>query len=101
MLRLATGACYALRKEALPLREALHFWWEPFGTRRGLWASGNEPDNCADLWADIEPALRDEAAWAQAAATPDASYSTWKQDRASDLLTMSSCERIALWGLGL
>jgi len=101
LLRLATGACEALRRDVLVDRQDLRFWWNSFGMRRGLWSAIDEPQNCSDLWSDIDLALQEERNWYAANSAANPSYSQWRTERASDFLVMGQCERISLWGLGL
>lgn len=100
LLRIATGACSQLIKKAGFGNNDLKFWWNPLGEDRGLWEPGNEPDNLKDLWADIEMAVNEIQEWKNDNKT-NASYSHWQRECSLAISVLSSCERIALWGLDL
>jgi hypothetical protein len=100
LLRLATGACEALKNDATLSRGDLSFWWSTVGSRRGFWSPGSEPTNCTDLWSEVEVATQGEQNWGNANWLNNPSYMSWKQARAADLVVLSECERIGLWGLG-
>lgn len=101
LLRVATGLCQDLLRNAGFGRASLRFWWNPLGEDFGLWSPGNEPDPLMDLYSDIEDALRDAGHWAGANAGVPPSMEAWRREQSSTISTLGSCERIALWGLGL
>jgi hypothetical protein len=98
LLRLATGSVAELLNETGIDNNVLSFWLEKTGAEYGLWKNGEIPDDCTDLWADIDAALS------------NVNPITFPSDiTIHDLWTMypyechtfGSCERIALWGMSL
>jgi hypothetical protein len=99
LLRLATGATRDnFRGIAKPDMEKLSFWWNPIGEERGIWDTGNVPNDFQDLWQDIQESLDQIDSWQ---ATGGRSKKDLFNDAAVGVKSLSSCERIALWGLGL
>lgn len=99
LLRIATGAT---RENLDGLTEGtvnhLSFWWGPIGENRGLWEAGTPPSLFADLWSDINVALEQLRVWRhQGGHTRKALF----KDAAEAIRALSSCERVALWSLGL
>lgn len=101
LLRVATGACNRLVRDTGSDREELAFWWRPLGESMGLWEPTFEPQLMTDLWADVEQALDDMSVWQAANGAKQPSFASWWRDRAYSISVLGSCERIALWGLGL
>ncbi len=99
LLRIATGAT---RENIVGLAAAdlenLSFWWGPIGETKGLWEAGAPPTNLLDLWQDIEDSLGQLQAWQNAGGHSKKSLFS---DAATVVRSLSSCERVALWGLGL
>jgi len=98
LLRLATGACARLFQVAGVGSKDLEFWWQPYGAQFGLWEPGSVPTQLTDLWADVADALVDLGGWRASAAKSE--YSFLKEQSAA-LIQLATCERVALWGLGL
>ena len=101
LLRVATGACALLLREAGFGHSELEFWWKSLGEEHGLWEPGNEPDELLDLWADVEIALDEMHEWEVSKSGADVSYAIWRREQAYAISVLGECERIALWGLGL
>lgn len=101
LLRVATGACALLLREAGFGRSELEFWWKNLGEERGLWEPGNEPDELLDLWADVEIALDEMHEWEVSKSGANVSYAIWQREQSYAISVLGECERIALWGLGL
>jgi hypothetical protein len=101
LLRIATGGCGRLLREAQLDRDLLKFWWARLGEERGLFDAHSEPGELIDLWADIENAVREVQIWRESNVGSNPSFSKWRQDRASEMSVLGGCERVALWGLGL
>lgn len=110
LLRIAT-ACVAdtLKRSAID-RSHLAFWWRDFGETRGLWAPGNQPADFNDLWLDIDEEVSTiESLTSNAGSNgfPNYYHEILSHDRSRPpeqrigLPVLGSCERIALWGLGL
>ena len=100
LLRIATAASARLVRNAEYSRDELEFWWSDLGLSRGLWASGSEPASFADLWLDVQDALNDLNSWESAFVTSP-SRADWLQECAPQILKLSQCERVILWGIGL
>ena len=99
LLRIATAASARLVRVAGYSRDDLEFWWSDLGLSRGLWTSGGEPASFADLWLDVRDAIDDLDSW-EAVGNPP-SRAAWLQECARQILTLSQCERVVLWGIGL
>jgi hypothetical protein len=100
LLRLATGACSHLLESAKFGKPELQFWWQSLGEDLGLWNDSTKPDNITDLWADVEAAIGQITTWTESN-KESANYARWQADCATEILVLSGCERIGLWGLGL
>jgi hypothetical protein len=100
MLRVATGACSNLLGNVKFGKTQLEFWWESLAQDLGLWSDATRPDNITDLWADVASAITQLSGWAESNKTT-ANYANWQSECASGISVLGSCERIALWGLGL
>jgi hypothetical protein len=101
LLRVATGACARHLRTAGGGRVLLEFWWKPLGKERGLWQPGDEPNDFAELWDDIETALADARDWETFTPPEDVSFYRWWHEIGRSIQTLGSCERLALWGLDL
>ena len=99
LLRLATGATREnFKRVAETDRETLSFWWKPIGEEKGIWDTGSVPNDFLDLWQDIQESLDRIDNWVVAGGR---SKKNLFNDAAVQVKSLSSCERIALWGLGL
>jgi len=101
LLRIATGSCSQLIRQAGFTRSDLEFWWKPLGEALGLWGSGEEPSELTDLWADVQTALQETEAWESANRGGTTSFAKLRRQLPTPLLILAGCERIALWGLGV
>lgn len=101
LLRVATGMCLSLLQSANIVLADLSFWWRPLAETRGLWTPGEEPDLVTDLWEDIEAIIVDMASWETSQVGTVPSYRQWRNDQPRTVTSMSDCELIAFWGLGL
>ena len=79
----------------------LGFWWSRMGEDRCLWGQGEAPQDFSDLWADVEEALYDMEEWQAKPENQTPSYSMLWRDAPGPAACLGSCERMALWGLGL
>lgn len=99
LLRLATGAA---RNNLKTLGTAdvdnLSFWWNPIGESKGLWEPGVPPAQFSDLWQDIDDSLDQLQTWRDAGGQ---SKKELFNGAARDIRSLSSCERVGLWSLGL
>jgi hypothetical protein len=101
LLRVATAANSRLMREAQVSSADVEFWWSAMGEERGLWMKTKRPTNLADLWADVDAAVKNMTEWMTKTAQADRGFVQWRQDRSYDISVLGSCERIALWGLEL
>jgi hypothetical protein len=99
LLRVATGAV-RLNLKNLPSQDVslLAFWWRSIGETRGLWEGSTPPTQFTDLWIDIDSALSTLQSWRSAGGTTKKALLANAPDA---VRTLSSCERVAMWGLGL
>ncbi len=99
LLRVATGAARNILK-GLGAHDVRHlsFWWRPIGETRGLWEIGAPPPQFTDLWRDVEFSLDRLQAWRDSGGTSKRGLFSSVPEVVHSL---SSCERVALWGLGL
>ena len=56
LLRVANAVCAQRLNQSRITRTDLEFWWNTVGLEYGLWANGDEPEDFADLWGDVEDA---------------------------------------------
>ncbi len=91
LLRLATGAGMKLIEDAHITKEDLKFWWGPLGDNYGLWESGQE-DPISDMWTEVEAALENMSSGSSSVRD----HFEWRSNFATELLTLSGCERIPL-----
>jgi hypothetical protein len=101
ILRIASGACARLIRTVGFESADLRFWWSPLGIERGLWAPGAEPGSFSELWVDVRDALTGLNEWQEENKAGRPSYASWLRECANEFIPLTSCERIALWGLGL
>src|SRR6266851_509616 len=99
LLRVATGAV-RLNLKNLPSQDVslLAFWWKSVGEARGLWEGSTPPTQFTDLWLDIDSALATLQSWRSAGGAAKKALLAKAPDA---VRTLSSCERVAMWGLGL
>jgi len=101
LLRVATGACELLFKEARIGRQDLEFWWQPIGENHGLWEPRFEPEEMELLWTDVRDAILQTRAWEQENTSSVISSATYLKAQAYKTSILGQCERVALWGFGL
>lgn len=63
LLRLATGVSRRMLDRAGVAPSDYMFWWSSLASARGLAASLTDPDELADIWADIEASIQDLVGW--------------------------------------
>ncbi len=101
LLRLASGACARFLGVSGVSMQDLEFWWSEWGSHMGLWESGQFIPSFADLWLDVEIAMDDLENGSAGTSGSQPSRKNWLLSNAESLAILGSCERIALWGLGL
>lgn len=99
LLRVASGCCARLLVNSGIAHGDISYWWVPWGEDRGLWRPGGMPWPLTALWEDIADSLDDLEDSTRADPEVASSYSAFLDACASPVLTLSSCERIALWSL--
>ena len=107
LLRIATGSSYDHLSEIDDKNGGdtsnlalLQFWWKPMGVARAILPHDNYESEISDLWLDIEEAIlsiNDHLKNDKSAVRP---YELFR-DTASPLHTLTTTERICLWGIGL
>lgn len=101
LLRVATAANSRLMQESHVSSADVKFWWSAIGQERGLWQKTKQPTDLADLWADIDVAVKNVKDWKARTLPADREFVRWRQESSYDISVLGSCERIALWGLEL
>jgi hypothetical protein len=99
LLRVASGATVQLFKAAGIDGNKVGFWWEEVGTSRGFWEGSFPFTELVDLWADVDPALKNLRAFASTVSANDQSFFKVGTALGSNLPALGSCERIGLWSL--
>lgn len=98
LLRIATAATRNMFTDAGLSFEALSFWWQGIGVRRGLWEGFRSVDELVDLWADLVEELELVGQWAEVA-DEGASYHSFVLACAASLPKLGNTELPGLWGL--
>jgi len=98
--RVSTGICSKLLNDVNFDIGNLHFWLEYQGLKNGLWNGNSIFPDLLDLWKDIEDAITDVETWEKHNEGNNFSLKEIKNNLSNDILTLSECERINLWGLG-
>ena len=94
LLRLATACAHDLLAEFADPSAVTQHWWKSRHVRRGLWKVGHTLDSFSDLWDDANDALD------TLVQEPDevSTFGLRSPDYASSVATLSTAERIFLWG---
>ena len=99
LLRVATGSLSDLFSGgSIELHTDLNFWWASDSVRRCLWALDRQPDSFIDLWGDVDDALEITQQWVKDTDRPECYYSFWERNP-YEAMTLTTSERIFLWGL--
>lgn len=98
LLRVASGSNSELIRGAGLSAKTLSFWWKQLGRARGLWPSDQELP-LADLWADIRPLLNDIQTFEDTHPIANRTFFVAARELGLSYSTLSSCERVGLWGL--
>lgn len=97
MLRLATGAVRDLQQHAGVSPHDVRLWADEVGLNHGLWPEDDRPSPIETLWGDVDVALDDLV---DAATSPGRSeLAHLHVDAGAALLTLSTFERVAVWGM--
>jgi hypothetical protein len=99
LLRIATGICSKSLREAGYDGESSALWTNLICQERALHLEPTPISSVDDLWLDVDVALEDFIGEPEIGLR----FAQWcRQPRHTDAaVTLSSCERIALWGMGL
>lgn len=96
LLRLATGLACEFMKETDIKFEMLKFWWSRRGWEIGLWKDINRPVQIADLWADVDSALKEIEDWIN---SEEQSARSFYSKCARSLYDTTNLGRLAIIGL--
>ncbi len=99
LLRIAAGSTAQLIQAAGLTRESVEFWWDRLGQGRGLWDGPREDGSLTDLWADIEPLLRDIEGFQEKYTRAEQTFFRVGSELGHVLASLGSCERVAIWGM--
>ena len=97
LLRVATGMSARLLRSSGLTKDQLKFWWNNLGVDHGLWESGDAIDDFEIMWADVTASIDDAKDWDSGSLGK--SIQSWLEEQPETILSLSGCERIALWGL--
>ena len=78
-------------------KDQLKFWWNDLCVDHGLWESGDAIDDFEIMWADVTASIDDAKDWDSGSLGK--SIQSWLEEQPETVLSLSGCERIALWGL--
>jgi hypothetical protein len=99
LLRAASGSTSRLFQAANHPIDSFKFWWAKFGLARGLWDGDKDADELQDLWQDIRDALDEIEAFESSNSNATQTYFRMVQDVARAIISLGSCERVALWSM--
>lgn len=99
LLRLASGATCDLLQEVALSAESMEFWWASLGPGRGLWEGDRDSGSLYDLWADIEPILRDIDDFQERHIPNARTFFRIESELSRAVTILGTCERVALWSL--
>ncbi len=98
LLRLATGSvAELLAVSGGDARQVLSFWLNDLRMRRHLWPDNEPPEEFSDLWDDVDDSIQEIDYWRRRGGCY---YEMWR-DHGDAVTTLTTTERIFLWGLGL
>jgi hypothetical protein len=99
LLRIASGATNRLFASAAFNSKSIGFWRDSFGIGRGLSDSAGSDYSIEDLWPDVGDSLQDIDAFSSATPRIKRSLFELKRQCMRPILTLGSCERVAVWSL--
>jgi hypothetical protein len=97
LLRVSSGSCAALLRNADLTSDSMSFWWSQLGQDRGLWEGAYEATDLLDLWADIKTWLEDIESFEQNSSATPPSFFKVGSDLRDALRGLGSCERVGIW----
>jgi len=99
LLRAASGSTAQLFQAANHSIDSFKFWWENVGLSKGLWEGSKDPSELQDLWIDIRDSLTDIESFQSKYPPAKQTYFRMGEDVARAVLSLGSCERVALWSM--
>jgi hypothetical protein len=99
LLRIASGSSAQLVRAAGFSGASIAFWWEVIGRGRGLWDGSRDPGDLIDLWADIASSLDDISSFRRVVERDRRTFHTIGRDLGATLVSLGSCERVAVWSM--
>lgn len=99
LLRAASGSTSRLFQAANHSIDSFKFWWEKFGIARGLWDGQKDATELQDLWIDIRDSLTDIERFQTKHTKAEQTYFRLGEDVSKAMITLGSCERVALWSM--
>jgi hypothetical protein len=98
LLRIASGSTTDLFQAAGLKTTSLAFWSDSLGKARGLWETTGSTD-ATDLWADIDPLLKDIVVFQGAFPTAQQNFHLVGEKLGHAIIPLGGCERVAIWGM--
>ena len=95
LLRVASSVCAKRFREAGVTRDDLHFWWHRLGKESGMWSTGDQQEEFALLWTDVD----NERAEIKTEPQPKSVLEV--QKILAPRIAVSQYNRALLWLLGL
>jgi hypothetical protein len=99
LLRMASGAANQLMHQSGFNTDILKFWWEAIGESRGLWPTGDPPDELSNLWMDIQDSLQKAEDAVAADAGVLSCFNSLRTNLSDYIPMLCSPERVGLWAL--
>lgn len=99
LLRMASGSTARQMQASGFSAESITFWWEGIGHGRGLWDGDRDAGGLLDLWADIEQSLSEIVSFQGRHAPADQSFFQIGSELGPILVSLGSCERVAIWSV--
>jgi hypothetical protein len=99
LLRAASGSTSMLFQAANHSTAPFKFWWEKFGLARGLWQGEKDVGDLQDLWSDIRDSLMEIDAFQAKHAKDNQTVFRLGEEVSKAMVTLGSCERVALWSM--
>lgn len=99
LLRVASGSTSRLFREANHSIESFKFWWQQFGVDRGLWEGKANSTDLQDLYTDIRDSLAEVEDFQRNNSKANQTVFRLVGDIPKAVVTLGSCERVALWSM--
>ena len=79
--------------------KSVEFWWNGLGQARGIWEGAKDNEDLTDLWAEIEPLLRDVEGFQNKYTHAEQTFFRLGNELGNVMTGLGSCERVAIWGM--